>query len=160
MNPSYLVHRKSGSSYLFRSIVPLDLQLILQSRQFQLSLGCGILQQSKRLSFYLHQITQSIYSSIRENPQMKKLTINDIKDILRTELEKSKRHVQHYYLGTNRFSETDRLKSILNNQEQEDQFKDKLKQDYRQTLKEINPKVHQPLQDHIPVPLKPDGLWD
>ena len=46
---------------------------------------------------------------------MKKLTINDIKDILRTELEKSKRHVQHYYLGTNRFSETDRLKSILNN---------------------------------------------
>ncbi len=158
MNPSYLVHRKSGSSYLFRSIIPLDLQPILQSRQFQLSLGCGILQQSKRLSFYLHQITQSIYSSIRENPQMKKLTINDIKDILRTELEKSKRHVQHYYLGTNRFSETDRLKSILNNQEQEDQFKDKLKQDYRQTLKEINPKVHQVLEEQGYDPVKVDSL--
>ena len=72
---------------------------------------------------------------------MKKLTINHIKDILRTELEKSKRHVQHYYLGTDRFSETDRLKSILNNQEQEDQFKDKLKHDYRQALKEIIPKL-------------------
>ena len=71
---------------------------------------------------------------------MKKLTINHIKDILRTELEKSKRHVQHYYLGTDRFSETDRLKSILNNQEQEDQFKDKLKHDYRQALKKIIPK--------------------
>ena len=71
---------------------------------------------------------------------MKKLIINYIKDILRTELEKSKRHVQHYYLGTDRFSETDRLKSILNNQEQEDQFKDKLKHDYRQALKEIIPK--------------------
>tara|TARA_B100001029_G_C14718711_1_gene263958 strand:- start:231 stop:482 length:252 start_codon:yes stop_codon:yes gene_type:complete len=71
---------------------------------------------------------------------MKKLIINHIKDILRTELEKSKRHVQHYYLGTDRFSETDRLKSILNNQEQEDQFKDKLKHDYRQALKEIIPK--------------------
>ena len=70
---------------------------------------------------------------------MKKLIINHIKDILRTELEKSKRHVQHYYLGTDRFSETDRLKSILNNQEQEDQFKDKLKHDYRQALKEIIP---------------------
>ena len=127
MSPSYLVHRKSGNSYLFRSIIPLDLQPILQSRQFQLSLGFGILQQSKRLSFYLHQITQSLYHSIRENPEIKKLTINVIKDILRTELEKSKRHVQHYYLGTNRFSETDRLKSILNNQEQENQFKDKLK---------------------------------
>ena len=158
MNPSYLVHRKSGSSYLFRSIIPLDLQPILQSRQFQLSLGCGILQQSKQLSFYLHQITQSIYSSIRENPQMKKLTINDIKDILRTELEKSKRHVQHYYLGTNRFSETDRLKSILNNQEQGDQFKDKLKQDYRQTLKEINPKVHQVLEEQGYDSVKVDSL--
>ena len=71
---------------------------------------------------------------------MKKLIINHIKDILRTEMEKSKRHVQHYYLGTDRFSETDRLKSILNNQEQEDQFKDKLKHDYRQALKEIIPK--------------------
>ena len=71
---------------------------------------------------------------------MKKLTINDIKDILRTELEKSKRHIQHYYRDTDRFSETDRLKSILNNQEQEDQFKDKLKHDYRQALKEIIPK--------------------
>ena len=71
---------------------------------------------------------------------MKKLTANHIKDILRTELEKSKRHVQHYYLGTDRFSETDRLKSILNNQEQKDQFKDKLKHDYRQALKEIIPK--------------------
>ena len=71
---------------------------------------------------------------------MKKLTINDIKDILRTELEKSKRHIQYYYRDTDRFSETDRLKSILNNQEQEDQFKDKLKHDYRQALKEIIPK--------------------
>ena len=89
---------------------------------------------------------------------MKKLTINDIKDILRTELEKSKRHVQHYYLGTNRFSETDRLKSILNNQEQEDQFRGKLKQDYKQTLKEINPKVHQVLEEQGYDPVKVDSL--
>ena len=89
---------------------------------------------------------------------MKKLTINHIKDILRSELEKSKRHVQHYYLGTDRFSETDRLKSILNNQEQEDQFKDKLKQDYRQTLKEINPKVHQVLEEQGYDPVKVDSL--
>ena len=120
MNLSYLVHRKTGSSYLFRSVIPLDLQPILESRQFQLSLGCGILRQSKQLSLYLNQVTQSLYNSIRENPEMKKLTISDIKDILRTELEKTKRHVQHYYLGTNRFSETDRLKSLLNNREQEE----------------------------------------
>ncbi|MAT76650.1 hypothetical protein CMK14_16085 [Candidatus Poribacteria bacterium] len=83
-----------------------------ETKQFQLSLGYGILRHSRRLSFHLNQITQSIYNSIRENPDMKKLTISDIKDILKKELEESKRHVQHYYLGTNRYSETDRLKSI------------------------------------------------
>ena len=40
---SYLVHRKTGNSYLFRSVVPLDLQPLLGTRQFQLSLGCGTL---------------------------------------------------------------------------------------------------------------------
>ena len=132
MKNSYLVHRKTGSSYLFRSVVPLDLQPLLESKQFQLSLGCGILSQSKILSFHLNTITQFIYNLIRENPEMKKLTI---KEILKVELEKSKRHVQHYYLGTNRFSEIDRLKSLLNNQEQEEQSRQDLKQNYRQTLK-------------------------
>ncbi|MDP7281875.1 MAG: hypothetical protein QGG39_18595, partial [Candidatus Poribacteria bacterium] len=89
---------------------------------------------------------------------MKKLTISDIKDILRIELEKSKRHVQHYYLGTNRFSETDRLKSILNNQEQEDQFRQQLKQNYRQTLKELNPKVNQVLDQQGYDPVAVDSL--
>ena len=103
-------------------------------------------------------MTQSLYNSIRENPEVKKLTISDIKDILRIELEKSKRHVQHYYLGTNRFSETDRLKSILNNQEQEDQFRQQLKQNYRQTLKELNPKVNQVLDQQGYDPVTVDSL--
>lgn len=61
---------------------------------------------------------------------MKKLTISGIKEILKVELEKSKQHAERYYLGTNRFNETDRLKSILNNQEQAEQFRQNLKQDY------------------------------
>ena len=121
MENPYLIHRKTGSSYLSRSAVPFDLQPLLEFGQFQLSLGCGILDQSKILSFHLNTITQFLYNLIRENPEMKKLTISGIKEILKIELEKSKRHVHHYYLGTNRFSETDRLKSLLNNQEQEEQ---------------------------------------
>ena len=148
MKNSYLVHRKTGSSYLFRSVVPLDLQPLLESKQFQLSLGCGILSQSKILSFHLNTITQSIYNSIRENPDMKRTTTDDIKEILKVELEKSKRHAERYYLGTNQFNETDRLKSILNNQEQEEQFRQNLKQDYQKTLKEFNPKVAEVLKEH------------
>ena len=88
MKNSYLVHRKTGSSYLFRSVVPLDLQPLFGTRQFQLSLGCGILGQSKILSFHLNTITQSIYDSIRKNPDMKIPTTDDIKEILKVELEK------------------------------------------------------------------------
>ena len=61
---------------------------------------------------------------------MKRTTTDDIKEILEVELEKSKQHAERYYLGTNRFNETDRLKSILNNKEQEEQFRQNLKQDY------------------------------
>ena len=148
MKNFYLVHRKTGSSYLFRSVVSFDLQPLLGTRQFQLPLDCGILGQSKILSFHLNTITQSIYNSIRENPDMKRTTTDDIKEILKVELEKSKRHAERYYLGTNRFNETDRLKSILNNQEQEEQFRQNLKQDYQKTLKEFNPKVAEVLKEH------------
>ena len=56
-----------GNSHLFRSVVLLDLQPLLGTRQFQLSLGCGILSQSKILPFHLNTITQFICHSIREN---------------------------------------------------------------------------------------------
>ena len=50
-------------------------------------LDCGILSQNKILSFHLNTITQSIYNSIRENPDMKRTTTDDIKEILKVELE-------------------------------------------------------------------------
>lgn len=74
---------------------------------------------------------------------MKKLTISDIKDILKKELEESKRHVQHYYLGTNRYSETDRLKSIYTTKNNSDNNWNRIN---RRTLKALNPKVNQALE--------------
>ena len=101
MTNSYLVHRKMGSFCLFRSVVPPQSCPPLRSRQFQLSLGYGILSQSKILSFHLNTITQFVYGSIRENTEIKKLTISDIRECLKVELDKPTRHVQHYYLGLN-----------------------------------------------------------
>ena len=40
---SYLVFRQTGSSYPFCSIVPEDLQSLLSTKEFQLSLRCEIL---------------------------------------------------------------------------------------------------------------------
>ena len=148
MNRTHLVHRKTGSSYLFRSYIPSDLQPQFQRKQFQLSLRCGILTLSKFFASNLNSVTQSIYSSIRDNPDMNKLTAEDIKQILRVELEKSKRHAEHYYFGTNRFSKSEKFKSIAKNEEQEEQFLQDLKTNYQQTLKQFNPKVTEVLEEH------------
>ncbi len=53
---------------------------------------------------------------------------------------------------------TDRPKSLLNNREQKEQFRDKLKQDYGQTLKELNPKVNQVLEEQGYNPELVDSL--
>ena len=148
MNRTQLVHRKTGSSYLFRSYIPVDLQPQFQRKQFQLSLRCGILTLSKFFASNLYLATQSIYSSIRENDDMKKLTTEDIKQILNLELEKSKRHTEHYYFGTNRFSKAEKFKSLAKNEEQEEKFLQDLKTNCQQTLKQFNPKVREVLEEH------------
>ena len=87
---SYLVHRQTGSSYFFRSIIPKDLQSKLGKREFQLSLRCGIRKQAKFLSFQLFNQTQLIYASIRDNSTSKHISTEEIKESLKLELDKSK----------------------------------------------------------------------
>ena len=86
MSSTYLVHRKSGYSFLFRSIIPTDLQAQLGCRQFQLSLKCGIRHQAKSLALQLYNLTQQIYASIRQSPAKKQLTPEQIKERLKLEL--------------------------------------------------------------------------
>ena len=88
MSSTYLVHRQVGSSYLFRSVIPLDLQPQLGRRQFQLSLRCGILKQAKSLSLHLHHLTQNLYDQIRHNSDQLKITIDQLKQILKSEAYK------------------------------------------------------------------------
>ena len=86
MSSTYLVHRKQGYSYLFRSIIPKDLQPQLGNRQFQLSLNCGILGQAKSISRHLYNHAQCLYERMRKNGDEFQVSIDQIKDILRSEL--------------------------------------------------------------------------
>jgi len=88
MSSTYLVHRQVDSSYLFRSVIPLDLQPQLGRRQFQLSLRCGILKQAKSLSLHLHHLTQNLYDQIRHNSDQLRITVDQLKQILKSELAK------------------------------------------------------------------------
>ena len=86
MSATYLVHRKQGHSYLFRSIIPKDLQPQLGRRQFQLSFSSGILSRSKSLSLHLYSYAQCLYQKMRENQFQ--FSVNQVKDHLRIELAK------------------------------------------------------------------------
>ena len=90
MKQTHLVLKRNGSSviFLFRSRVPKDLISRLGRRQFLISLGNGLTyRQSIRFSFVLYNLVQEIYSSIRSG--MRKLSIDDIKEILKVEVRKS-----------------------------------------------------------------------
>ena len=86
MSSTYLVHRKQGYSYLFRSIIPKDLQPQLGSGQFQLSLNCGILGQAKSISHHLYNHVQCLYERMRKDGDDFQVSIDQIKDVLRSEL--------------------------------------------------------------------------
>ena len=87
MFSTYLVLRKSAYSFLFRSVIPKDLQTQLGSRQLQLSLKYGIHHQAKSLGLHLYNLTQQIYDSIRQSPAEEQLTPQQIKDRLKLESE-------------------------------------------------------------------------
>ena len=88
MSNTYLVFRQTGSSYSFRSIVPKDLQSLLGTKEFQLSLRCGILKQAKLLSSHLYSLSQRLYDQLRDGSGHLRTTIDQIKEKLRSELAK------------------------------------------------------------------------
>ena len=85
MSHTYLVFRQTGSSYSFRSIVPKDLQSLLGTKEFQLSLRCGILKQAKLLSSHLYNLSQHLYDQLRDNSDHLRSIVDQIKERLRLE---------------------------------------------------------------------------
>ena len=102
----------SNKSY-FRSIIPKDLRKTFGGKdEFRLSLRYVINGDTKILCLRLKEITDKLFTEIRSG--MKNLSLDDIKNILRTEVRKQIKHTQHYYLGTNVFDEEDTIKSLEN----------------------------------------------
>ena len=87
MYPQYLYKNKSNTSYYFGSYIPLDLLHLYQGRKmFRISLRCGNKVISKKICLYLYQETQILYEQIRMG---KSLSIDEMKRILKKEIEKS-----------------------------------------------------------------------
>lgn len=100
---SYLVRQASTRTYFFRSYIPQNLTKYFDGRQeFRLSLGCKSKIRSRLASNHLSDIVRELYNSIQSGDS--DMTLEEIKHILRIELEKSFRYIKHIQLRTNRYN--------------------------------------------------------
>ncbi len=132
MTHPYLSPRKSGKNTYFhlRVRVPLDLIPSFSGRkEFQISLKDVSNKETLLVSVLLQTLSEQLFSDIRSG--MKKLTLEDVKEILRVEVRKSILHSKQVNLGTNKYDPEkveDSLKSVST---REEKMRQKLKDDLR-----------------------------
>ena len=98
MFPQYLVKNPSNSSFFFRTIIPLDIRDLFGGIiEFRVSLKCVSKLESNKICLHLNNRVETIYEQIRMG---KSLTIDEMKRILKKEIEKSKKHSSFFsYVG-------------------------------------------------------------
>ena len=118
-----------------RFCIPKTLQSHFKRKQFKISLKSGNYKDSKRLSLYLNDVIKEIYQDIRMGK--KKLTIEEVKSILKIEVDKSVLHIQHIETGTGT-TENQVLKSLQHITKEETQFKRTLEDDRKKVEDKVD----------------------
>ena len=72
---------------------------------------------------------------------MKSLTLYDVKDILRTEVRKQIQHSHHVHLGTNKWDEEEKKRSLYSVKLKETRLRNRLSEDLKGCEKEIDKKL-------------------
>ena len=132
MKQPHLVSRKSGSKkyFHFRGRVPKDLISNFGGRkQFQISLKNVRNGETLLVSTSLINLTEQLFNDIRSG--MKKLTLEDIKEILKVEVRKSILHSNHVYYETNKYDPKKIEDSLTSVSSREEKMKQKLKDDLK-----------------------------
>ena len=106
-----------------RFCIPTDLQTHFKRKSFKISLKSGNYKESKRLSLFLNDFIKEIYKDLRMSK--KKLTFEEVKSILKIEVDKSVLHIQHIETGTGT-TENQVLESLQHITKEETQFNLKL----------------------------------
>jgi len=110
---------------------------------FRISLRCGNKVISKKICLYLNKLTKQLYEQIRMG---KTLTIDEMKRILHSEIEKSKKHSSFYsYVGVDRSKELSKEVSLEELRKQEIELKSKKKTDF---------------DDEVAILLEEEGIKD
>jgi len=136
MFPQYLYKNNSTSSFFFCSYIPLDLRHLYDGRiKFRISLRCGNKVISKKICLYLNKQTQIIYEQIRMGQS---LTIDEMKRILKKEIEKSKKHSSFFsYVGVDRSKERTKQEGLETLQKEEIELKSRKKTDFDDEVEKL-----------------------
>ena len=136
MSPHYLYKNKSNTSYYFGSYIPLDLLHLFDDRiKFLLSLKCGNKVISKKICLHLNKQIETIYEQIRMGQS---LTINEMKRILKKEIEKSKKHSSFFsYAGLDRSKERTKQEGLETLQREEIELKGRKKTDFDDEVEKL-----------------------
>ena len=136
MSPHYLYKNKYNTSYYFGSYIPLDLLHLFDGRiKFLLSLKCGNKVISKKICLYLNKQTQILYEQIRMG---KSLSIDEMKRILKKEIEKSKKHSSFFsYVGVDRSKEKTKQEGLKTLQKEEIELKSRKKTDFDDEVEKL-----------------------
>ena len=109
----YIRQRKKGHQFQshFRVRIPKDLISYFQgTRKFQISLKNVRNSDCLLLTITLRSRLAVLFSEVRE--VMKSLTIEQIKEVLRSEVNKQSDHSKHIFLDTNKWNESEKEKSL------------------------------------------------
>ena len=137
--------QSSGNTFYFRSKIPCDLRDHFGGkREFQISLKCAIKSRSSKITKSLNKTLSRLYNEIRQG--MKKLHLDEIKEILRTEIRKQILHAHHVYEGTNRWEEDGIKQSLKTIDQKESNLKETIKTDLRSYQGEVDEKLDAILQ--------------
>ena len=118
-----------------RFCIPTDLQTHFKRKSFKISLKSVNYKDSKRLSLYLNDFIKEIYKDLRMTK--KKLTFEEVKSILKIEVDKSVLHIQHIETGTGT-TENQVLLSLQHITKEETQFNRTLEDDRKKVENNVD----------------------
>ena len=137
---SYLVRKNPTSSYLLRIQIPRDLREYFGRNQFKISLNSGIHSQSLLFAKVLYLEVQSIFSFIRMGT-ISKITVKQVKDILKDKIERTLNHSKHTVVDTNTFIESEVKDKIEEINGEERIMRTQLEQNYDGVLEHIEKEI-------------------
>ena len=142
-----LKSQKTGSTqhFHFRSRIPKDLIGHFNGkREFNISLRSVNKKQILLILLTLKNQLQELFGEIRTG--MKSLGIEEIKDILRIEVNKQIDHSKHVFYDTNKYNEFKKKESLENISSREEKLKSMLSEDLKTYKKKIDSRLESILQ--------------